>query len=298
LHTYALAGSYQVQLLGLDPLTGCSNLFELPLTISQSPDASFVLSDSIGCGYLDVNFIASTANLSWDYLWDFGNGVTTTQVGSTGYQFATSGCYDISLTVTNQQQCSSSVLLTSAVCIFEEAIADFSVSDLVLSSLEPIVQFYNLSMNASSYAWDFGDGTTSLAVNPTHVYSFEPASYLIVLTAFNEIGCIDTATLTITVWEDFALYVPNTFTPNDDEKNQVFLPIISGGYKRDSYHLMIFDRWGELVFESMDPNVGWDGFFGFHHQVCQDGTYTWKISLEVLQSQEVQTFVGHVNLLR
>jgi hypothetical protein len=61
---------------------------------------------------------------------------------------------------------------------------------------------------------------------------------------------------------------------------------------------MIFDRWGELVFESMDPNVGWDGFFGFHHQVCQDGTYTWKISLEVLQSQEVQTFVGHVNLLR
>ena len=298
LHTYALAGSYQVQLLGLDPLTGCSNLFELPLTISQSPDASFVLSDSIGCGYLDVNFIASTANLSWDYLWDFGNGVTTTQVGSTGYQFATPGCYDISLTVTNQQQCSSSVLLTSAVCIFEEAIADFSVSDLVLSSLEPIVQFYNLSMNASSYAWDFGDGTTSLAVNPTHVYSFEPASYLIVLTAFNEIGCIDTATLTITVWEDFALYVPNTFTPNDDEKNQVFLPIISGGYKRDSYHLMIFDRWGELVFESMDPNVGWDGFFGFHHQVCQDGTYTWKISLEVLQSQEVQTFVGHVNLLR
>ncbi|MEN9698866.1 MAG: hypothetical protein RLZZ301_64 [Bacteroidota bacterium] len=307
-HIYASAGNYTVGLIGIDPLTGCMNSVSQPLTISASPDPSFTYSDSVGCGILDVVFNAASANTSWDYQWTFGNGDTTNQVGSTGYQFTVPGCYDIALTVTTNFGCSANYAYPNAVCLYEEAVADFSVSDYVLSSLEPIVNFYNHSQHAVSYSWDFGDGTSGLAENPIHVYPPDPASYLVTLTAYNEVGCIDTATATIVIFEDFSLYVPNSFTPNNDENNQYFQPIVAGGFKRDSYHLMIFNRWGELVFESYDPDYGWDGTYGFENEpynqnwikgmTCQDGTYTWKISLEILQSQEVRHFTGHVNLLR
>ena len=90
--------------------------------------------------------------------------------------------------------------------------------------------------------------------------------------------------------------MPNTFTPNDDEYNQVFLPILSEGFKDSSYKLLIFNRWGELIFESYDYKTGWDGTYG--GVMAQDDTYTWKISVELLQNAEIKMFHGHVNLLK
>jgi gliding motility-associated-like protein len=94
------------------------------------------------------------------------------------------------------------------------------------------------------------------------------------------------------------LYVPNSFTPNDDEKNQDFLPIITAGYKLGTYRLSIYNRWGENVFESYDPNVGWNGTYGQSGIDCEIGIYTYVIELEVLQNQEIKKFIGHVNLIR
>ena len=297
-HTYPAPGAYLVGLSATDANTGCVAQDSLALQIGSLPIASFEISDSIGCGSLDVTFWADSVNQGWTYLWDFGNGQTSPQVGTTITQFDQIGCYDLSLTVTNAAGCTAQTTYADGVCIFANPVAAFEASDYILDSNQPLVSFTNNSLNAVSYSWDFGDGQTSFATDPQHMYPNAVATYTIQLVAFNEVNCTDTSSIKVSVVEDLSIYVPNSFTPNDDENNQQFLPILSAGFKNNTYRLLIFNRWGEVVFESRDPEVGWDGHEGFSSTPCQDGTYTWKISLVIAASQETKVFTGHVNLLR
>lgn len=297
-HTYPGPGSYTVTLSATDANTGCSAQDSLLVQIGSLPIAAFEISDSVGCGSLDVSFVADSVNQGWTYLWDFGNGQTSPQIGTTTTQFDQIGCYDLSLTVTNAAGCVAQTSYTDGVCVFANPVAAFEASDYILDSNEPMVSLTNNSLNSVSYTWDFGDGQTSFATDPQHMYPSTVATYSIQLVAFNEVNCTDTSSLTISIVEDLRVYVPNSFTPNDDENNQQFLPILSAGFKTNTYHLLIFDRWGEIVFESRDPQVGWDGYKGFSMTPCQDGTYTWKISVVIAASQETKVFAGHVNLLR
>ncbi len=297
-HIYPGPGSYVVELKATDANTGCMAEDSIVLQIGSLPIADFQISDSIGCGSLDVSFWADSLNQGWTYLWDFGNGQTSPQVGTTNTQFNQIGCYDLSLSVSNAAGCTAQTTYTDGVCIFANPVASFEASDYILDSNQPLVSLTNNSLNAVSYAWDFGDGESSFATDPQHMYPNAVATYTIQLVAFNEVNCTDTSSITISVVEDLSIYVPNSFTPNNDENNQQFLPVLSAGFKSNTYHLLIFNRWGELVFESRDPEVGWDGYEGYSLNPCQDGTYTWKISVVISASQETRVFTGHVNLLR
>lgn len=95
-------------------------------------------------------------------------------------------------------------------------------------------------------------------------------------------------------------YVPNTFTPNDDNFNQTFQPVFTQGYDPQSFTLYIFNRWGELIFESHDADIGWKGTYGVGEDqvIVQDGTYTWKIIFTDKMYQKEHVVVGHVNMLR
>ena len=101
------------------------------------------------------------------------------------------------------------------------------------------------------------------------------------------------------MWEEQLFYVPNSFTPNVDGTNETFKPIITSGFYKGSDNLKIFNRWGEVVFESFDPDIGWDGTYGVgKYYPVQDGTYTWKITLRLLQNEDANVYVGHVNVLK
>jgi gliding motility-associated-like protein len=94
-------------------------------------------------------------------------------------------------------------------------------------------------------------------------------------------------------------YVPNSFTPdNFDELNKVFQPIFTSGYEPQKFTLYIFNRWGEIVFESHNADIGWKGTYGTDERLAQDGVYTWKIIFTDKLKQEEHTVVGHVVLLR
>jgi len=116
-------------------------------------------------------------------------------------------------------------------------------------------------------------------------------------------GCTATDTLVVTVEEDcipesdLIYWVPNTFTPDNDQFNQNWEVTFFSGYDPYSFELVIFDRWGELIWESHDVNIGWDGTY-FNGRKCPDGVYTWKIKFKRLQNDEKQTAVGHVTLIR
>jgi gliding motility-associated-like protein len=92
--------------------------------------------------------------------------------------------------------------------------------------------------------------------------------------------------------------VPNTFTPDGDHHNNEFKPILTDGFDPQGYTLYIFNRWGQIVFESHDTAFGWNGFFGLGGDKAQDGTYTWKIEVKEENTPKVHLFTGHVNLLR
>lgn len=96
----------------------------------------------------------------------------------------------------------------------------------------------------------------------------------------------------VTIFYDITIYVPNTFTPDQDEFNQSFYAY---GGNIEEFHMMIFDRWGELIFETYDMNIGWDGTY--NGLICQDGTYVWKIQVTDSYDKK-EEFVGHVNLIR
>jgi gliding motility-associated-like protein len=98
------------------------------------------------------------------------------------------------------------------------------------------------------------------------------------------------------VLEELLVYVPNTFTPNNDVLNNTFKPILTAGFDRFNYQLLIFNRWGEIIFESLDPDIGWDG--SYNGNIMQDGVYTWKIKFGILQNEDAKEMTGHVNLIR
>ena len=115
------------------------------------------------------------------------------------------------------------------------------------------------------------------------------------LEAVSSDGCRDTASRTVHVGEDLIYYVPNAFSPDGDEFNNVFKPILTTGFDVNSYHLQIFNRWGELIFESLNYEEGWDGTY--HDEKLLDGTYIWKIKVKNRSSDKKVELDGHVTLL-
>jgi len=118
------------------------------------------------------------------------------------------------------------------------------------------------------------------------------------LIAYNQGICPDTAYQVIQIQDGVSVYIPNTFTPDGDMTNQYFFPVISSIISPNTFLFTIYNRWGEEVFNSKDPNEKWDGSNYITNEKCQIGTYSWKLIFTVKESGVMINKVGHVNLLR
>jgi gliding motility-associated-like protein len=121
--------------------------------------------------------------------------------------------------------------------------------------------------------------------------------YFVTLIASSPSGCTDSLTQFIGYQEPLIYYVPNTFTPDQDQFNQQWKPIFTSGFDPYDYHLSIFNRWGELIWESFNDETGWDGVYGTDFQ-AQEGIYTWEITFATKTNTEKQQITGTLNLLR
>ena len=119
---------------------------------------------------------------------------------------------------------------------------------------------------------------------------------MIELIAYSPLGCSDTAWYTVSVVEEVIYYVPNTFTPDGDNYNEYFKAVFTSGFDPYDFTLLLFNRWGEIIWESHDASVGWDGTYG--GQLVQDGTYTWKIEFKTSANDERIMIHGHVNVIK
>ncbi|WP_343030552.1 PKD-like domain-containing protein [Fulvivirga aurantia] len=236
-------------------------------------------------------------------VWDFDEAGNTANAPNTSYTFTRPGSYQVTVTATNGygEEARDVVIVN----IFETPSAIFNVIQEVVYIPDDPFKPVNRSIGADSYEWDFGDGNTSTLASPQHFYEL-PGEYVVQLEAATLNGCTDTTTNVIVVEEGGFTKTPNAFTPNPDGRslgggtggsgsrlNDVFLPITQGVIE---FRMLIYDRWGNLVFESNDKNIGWDGY-NFNGKLLPAGVYVYKLELTLSNGQR-STRVGDVTLIR
>ena len=275
---------------------GCGASATAQVTVQLPPQLSIEVSDTLGCAPFTVMFENPFATEDTDCVWEFGNGLAVGGCNPT-FTFNEEGCYDVTL-LSSDGVCTSELAQTNIICVEGPPVASFYANPPIITDPTQWIQFSNNSIGAVDYEWEFGDGQGSDLEQPQHLYTDINDGFVITLIASSELGCVDSAQVSIIYQEEPIVYIPNTFTPDGDQYNHVFVPVFTSGYDPFNYEMLIFNRWGEVVFESHDVNVGWDGTFGVNGTDAQDGAYTYKIIYKVLKTDERRLIVGHVNLIR
>lgn len=272
----------------------CADTASIFVQISENPGVSFNADILLGCSPLQGTLSTPPINGA-TYLWQI-NGQQIGNTPTVSYNLLNVGCYDVELQV-DISGCSASALLNDYLCVEATPVVSFSFVPGEFSSPSELVSFNNGTQGASSYLWLYGDGNSSNQVEGTHTFMNTTGGYFVTLIASSPSGCTDSLTQFIGYQEPLIYYVPNTFTPDQDQFNQQWKPIFTSGFDPYDYHLSIFNRWGELIWESFNSETGWDGVYGKDFQV-QEGIYTWEITFATKTNNEKQQITGTLNLLR
>lgn len=208
------------------------------------------------------------------------------------------GEYDLQLIVTSFEGCIDSLTFVELLSVDPKPVADFKYSPNPVLMFNTQVKFTNYSFNGYTYQWFFEDGMPSQSTQ-TNVDVIFPdgveGRYDVMLITTSELGCVDTMEHELIVYPEVLIYAPNTFTPDGDEHNQAWRVYMEGIDVYD-FELLIYNRWGELVWESHDVEIGWDGTHG--GKIAEQGTYTWVIRTKDLMNDAKYTYEGHINLLK
>ncbi len=236
---------------------GCVDSVTLPFKVIEPPVADFTAPVTSGCEPLNVTF----NNLSFtnegvinQWFWTFGDGATDT-LENTSYEYLNDGSYDVTLTVVTDLECSDSIIKPAYISVHPLPEAGFSFSPEHPDLIHPTVNFDDESIGASQWLYEFGDTQTSTLASPQHVYP-GVGTYTVFQEVTTDFGCVDTAYRIIEVAGVYTLYIPNAFTPNNDGKNDIFLAYGEG---ITDFSMIIFNRWGQKVFETKEMLQGWKG---------------------------------------
>jgi PKD repeat protein len=298
-HTYATWGTYSVE---LNVTNGsCSDSEVQEVIILPAPPSIAFLGPAEGCAPLTVNFTNQSSNFTSSF-WQFGDGGTANATNPV-YTYYQPGTYTVTLTITGHDGAPLTLTQEYIIEVYPRAIALFSLAPSEVSIPSQPLYCMNLSQNATIYEWNFGDGSTSAAANPVYYYQGE-GIFTVSLAANNEFNCPDTMTVVDAVYASVSGMIdfPNAFTPNTSGAsggaydpfgfdNDVFFPMHRGVAE---YQLQIFNKWGELLFESNDVYKGWDGYY--RGILCRQDVYAWKVKARFADGQKYEN-AGDVTLL-
>jgi gliding motility-associated-like protein len=273
----------------------CVSTTNLAIDVIASPTPTISASLISGCAPLSTT-LSTQSVPNATYTWT-SNGVNIGTGASLNSSFLNAGCFDITLSV-SLGACQSSSTSNDLICVESAPTAAFTVSPNSFTNSTETINFSNNSTGAIGYSWDFGDGQTSTLENPSHVYSEINSNILATLTASSPFGCTSSFSVVILYIDETVFYVPNTFTPDEDEFNQTWGPIFTKGFDPFNFNVTVYNRWGEIIWESNDAEGRWDGSYGANGLKCPQGVYTWRIDYKPLETDEKLTISGQVNLLR
>lgn len=266
-------------------LDGCTDSKTIQVVVNPLPELQISENQEICFGESALVSISGADS----YLWSpegFGSASNFTPFQTTTYL----------IDGTNSFGCTNQVQTT--IIVHPNPVASINATPIFLTADSPFVTFQNGSTGQSSSIWNFGNGeimeTSASTIEYTYPYS--EGNYLVTLTVSNEFGCVDVDNVTIQIKGDVVFYIPNSFTPDGDEYNNMFTPVFTSGFDPANFEMNIFNRWGELVFQTYDARKGWDGHIDFKR--CPIGTYAYKILYKLPNTDEYRVVNGHVNLVR
>jgi gliding motility-associated-like protein len=256
----------------------CYDSISNHLFVEDSGDPTFSIPDTILCeGDAPVFFNSNSTNGIY-----YG-----TNVVSNSFNPISAGVYQIKYVV-GTGYCADSSMHT--IRVIPSPKASFTINPTSVIVFDT-VKFTYTGTPVISYNWSFGDGNESILQNPTNSY-IKDEFYPVYLIVQNELGCYDTAYLNLEVESQKYIYFPNVFTPNNDGNNERFL-VSHLGIK--NFHIFIYNRWGQLVYESTDMDEGWDG--KMNGVDCVTGSYFYKANYANKKGME-RSKQGSITILR
>jgi len=265
---------------------GCVDSIQTNFTLYPKPVLTITADQDICDGQMASITVSGASNYVWNPATLNGTQVYVSPIVTTNY----------SVIGFNQFNCSDTV--SSIVTVHPNPVAMIGAEPYLLTSDSPIVSFTNLSSGQVISTWNFDDGTIQQQSNTNfdYQYPYEEGDYMVQLVVESQFGCFDSTTQLIQVKGDVLYYVPNAFTPDGDEHNNMFNPVFTSGFDPLTYQFDVYDRWGELIFSSQNPQIGWDGYLNFVK--CQEGMYLYNIRFTETKSGEYRFITGHLNLMK
>ncbi len=288
-HTYPDTGTYTVTLIMTD--TGACKYPDTVIHIIRFYNlhisAHFTIPDSIclGTPFTPVNTFSNVTSTTWT----FGDGTNSTAVDPS-HLYGAVGTYTVTLIAANSGACNGGDTLTEIIKVLSVPAANFSYTPTVPVPNGPVT-FTNLSTNATRYLWDFGDDSTSTEVNPVHMYD-KTGNYKVCLNAYNTSNCPAKVCKLTPAEIQPLIGLPTAFSPNGDGENDILY--VRGAAIR-TLDLKIFNRWGQLVFETTSKEKGWDGTFNGQPQPIE--AYAYVLNATFIDGT-TKLMKGNITLLR
>ena len=280
-------GNYSVSVTSACP--SLNPQASLIVQVNAIPIPTISASSTIDCLPSIIDFNSTTAGTPpFAYSWTFGDG-SSDNSGQPSHVYKSEGTYDVTLTLTDQIGCTGNISLKDYIRILPPAEVSYSIVPKYTTLSNATVVLVNQTVNNQSHSWFMeGIGTSE---EDTAIFTFtQTGVYPLTYSVVTAEGCSDFRRDSIYVFDDLAVYVPTAFTPNEDGVNEVFIPVTTG-FDPIQYNFTLFNRWGQMIFESNKPGEGWDGMGG-----TQD-VYIWKLTGRSLMGTD-HSFSGYTTLIK
>ena len=287
-HTVLLTGSY----------LNCSKSITGNIFIYKEPTIDFTIAPGTQCAPFTAQFInLSTSDTPIQYAWNFGDGSTST-VQNPSHLYTIPGVYPITLDISTNKGCIANLSLTQGnlVDVKPKPISIFTTSTDQTDICNAEVIFLDQSIGAFTISYIPDDNQVfANNVPPIFAYQYQTSGVKdVIQIAQNEYGCEDRSTTQLYI-EPFTVYIPNAFTPDGDQYNNNWSPVVA--LNSHEWHLIIYDRWGEKLWESFDQNAGWDGFY--KGRKMQQGVYGYTLRyVSCGLEDKYNSLTGHFSLLK
>ena len=270
---------------------------QVDISVLDAPPLSFSADITQGCQPLVVTFTEQSDDEGQTFVWEFGDN-SPSNIGSAKqpiHIYENSGLFDVTLQVTSVEGCKTTQHIYNLINVYKNPEAKFYTNPSDASVIKPEIIFYNNSIGGYNYYWDFGDGNTFIGTETIHTYPHISNDYTVTLVTESNKGCRDTTYSTVYIYDISTLYAPTAFSPDGDGINDEW-KIVGTGINLDNVKIQIYDRWGEVIFESNDITRGWDGA-AKNNKTAPAGIYNWVIIYNDIMGTQFEE-AGSVTLIK
>lgn len=297
-YLYGIPGNHPVRLRVTDENRCSDDTLQLINWFPAPPLILIEPSSYLGCvpGVITFTNLSTPIDSTYDIRWDFGDGNQISGVISPTHTYTEEGVYDVSVEITSPIGCFISDLYPSLIRVEPSPTANFTFDpDSLLSNLNNTVKFIDLSSDANRWNWQFDRFATSTQQNP--VFTFPDTGLMKVrLIVTHPKGCKDSLTQYLDIRPEIRWFMPNAFTPNGDGVNDGFF---GKGFLEGStnFNMSVWNRWGEMVFETNDPTEDWNGRQMNTGAFSPAGVYVYVVTFTGPRKEQME-FKGFATLIR